>query len=186
MRRKCLSSSTPHILFINSESYMPGRVSSEIYESVHTNGYRHASLSRHSAVDSSPQVESNELLPDSIRPLVLELTSFLTLATRGPPTLNYAYRDLQSPKLMPPLQAIYHSIRLSERIPIRVSPTLADACLASYNSFQSTDSYRHATASSPIPCDSSRRVDSNELLPDSIRPLAIELSLSLRMSFPGG
>ena len=83
---------------------------------------------------------------------------------------------------MPPLRAIYHSILLSERIPMRVSPTLADFCLASYHSFQSTDSYRHATASSHIPLDSPRLADPNELPPDSIRPLAIELSSSLRMS----
>ena len=83
------------------------------------------------------------------------------------------------------LRAIHHSNRLSERIPMRVSPTPADACLASYHSFHSSDSYRHATASSHIPFDSSRRADSNELPPDPIRPLAIELSLSLRMSFTG-
>ena len=52
---------------------------------------------------------------------------------------------------MSPLRALYHSICLSERIPIRVSPTLADTCLASYHFFQSTDSYRHATASSHTP-----------------------------------
>ena len=68
---------------------------------------------------------------------------------------------------MLPLRAIHHSNRPSERIPMRVSLTLADACLASYHSFHSTDSYKHATASSHIPFDSSERVDSNESLPDS-------------------
>ena len=86
---------------------------------------------------------------------------------------------------MLPLRAIHHSNRLSELIPMRVSPTLADASLASYHSFHSSDSYMHATASSHIPFDSSRRADSNELPPDPIRLLAIELSSSLRMSFTG-
>ena len=86
---------------------------------------------------------------------------------------------------MLPLRAIHHSNRLSERIPMRVSLTLADACLASYHSFHSSDSYRHATASSHIPFDSSLRADSNGLPPVPIRPLAIELSLSLRISFTG-
>ena len=84
---------------------------------------------------------------------------------------------------MLPLQAIHYSNRLSERIPMRVSPTLADACLASYHSFHSTDSYRHANASSHIPFDSSQGADSNELPPDQIRRLAIESSLSLRIGF---
>ena len=67
---------------------------------------------------------------------------------------------------MLPLRAIYHSIRLSERIPMRVSPTLADACLVRYPSFGITDSYRHATAASHIPFKPSQRADSNEGLPD--------------------
>ena len=66
---------------------------------------------------------------------------------------------------MPLLRAIYHSIRLSERIPIRVFPTVADACLASYPSFKSTDSYRHVFAVSHIPFEPSPRADSNELHP---------------------
>ena len=80
---------------------------------------------------------------------------------------------------MLPLRAIYHSYRLSERIPISVSPTLADACLVSYPSFRSTDSYRHATAVSDMPFDSSQRADSNGVLPDSIRPLADEIPFIL-------
>ena len=150
-----------------------------------TDSYRNATASSHILFDSSRRADSNELPPGSIRPLVLELTTFLTLATQGHPTQNYAYRELLSATLMPPLRAIYHSIRLSERIPMRVSPTLADACLASNNSFQSTDSYRHATASSHIPFDSPRLADSNELLRASIRRLAIELCSSLRMCFLG-
>ena len=77
------------------------------------------------------------------------------------------------------LRAIYHSIRLSERILMRVSPTLADAGLASYHSFKPTDSHRHATGSSYIPFNSSQRADSNGMLPDSIRPLAVEISFIL-------
>ena len=80
---------------------------------------------------------------------------------------------------MLPLRAIYHSIRLSERIPMRVSPTLADASLTSYHSFKPTDSHRHATGSSYIPFDSSQRADSNGVLPDSIRPLAVEIPFIL-------
>ena len=67
---------------------------------------------------------------------------------------------------MPPLRALYHSIRLSERIPMKASPTLADACPASYPSFQSTDHYRHATGTSPTPFDSSQRAHCNEGFPD--------------------
>ena len=80
---------------------------------------------------------------------------------------------------MLPLRAIYHSIRLSERIPMRVSPTLADASLVSYHSFKPTDSHRHATGSSYIPFDSSQRADSHGVLPDSIRLLALEISFIL-------
>ena len=78
---------------------------------------------------------------------------------------------------MLPLRAIHHSNRLSERIPMRVFPTLADACLASYHTFHSTDSYKHATASSHIPFDSSQRADSNEGLPDPGRRQPGELPL---------
>ena len=146
-----------------------------------TDSYRHATSSRHIPFDSSRRAGSNELPPDSIRPLVLELVSFLTLATRGPSTPNYTYIELQCPTVMPPLRAIYHSIRLSERIPMRISLTLADACLADYHSLQSIDSYRpgHATSLSHIPFDSSQRADSNVALPDSISLLAVEIALIL-------
>ena len=80
---------------------------------------------------------------------------------------------------MLPLRAIYHSNRLSEWIPMRVSPTLADACLASYPSFRSTNSYRHATSLSHIPFDLSQRADSDGVLPDSIRLLAVEIPFIL-------
>ena len=80
---------------------------------------------------------------------------------------------------MLPLQAIYHSNCLSERIPIRVSLTLADACLASYHSFKATDSHRHATCSSCMPFGLSQQADSNCVLPDSICLLAVEISFIL-------
>ena len=62
---------------------------------------------------------------------------------------------------------------------MRVSLTLADACLASYHSFKPTDSHRNATGSSNITFDSSQQADSNGVLPDSIRPLAVEISFIL-------
>ena len=85
---------------------------------------------------------------------------------------------------MPLVRALYHSIRLSERIPMMVSPTLADTCLVSYHSFQSTKSYSHATASSPILFGSSQRADSIELLPNSIRPLAGHLTSQVNQASP--
>ena len=80
---------------------------------------------------------------------------------------------------MLPLRAIHHSNRLSERTPMRLSPTLADTILVSYPSFKSTDSHRHASGSSYIPFDSSQRADSNGVLPDSMRSLDVEISFIL-------
>ena len=68
---------------------------------------------------------------------------------------------------------------------MRPLQTLADAWLVRYPSFSSTESYSYATATSHIPIDSSRPVDSNETLADSIRPLVVELP-QLLVSFPGG
>ena len=64
-------------------------------------------------------------------------------------------------------------------------PTLADLWLGSYHLFEPADSYRHATPSSFIPFDSSRPADSNGELPNSIRPLAVGLSSTLYICFPG-
>jgi len=58
-------------------------------------------------------------------------------------------------------------------------PTLVDLWLGRYYIFEPGESYRHATASSPIPFDSSRPTDSNGALPDSIRLLAVELPSGL-------
>ena len=99
---------------------------------------------------------------------------------------SYPELKLQRATGMPPLQALYHSISQGERIPMRASPTLADSCPVSYLSFESTDSHRHATFSSHIPFESSRRPDSNGVLPDSIPGLAVEVSSFVRMLFPGG
>ena len=133
-----------------------------------TKGYRHATISSLIPFNSPPRADSSGSTPDSIRRLVVELTSILTLAIRTPLTQNYAYRELQRASTMPPLRALYHSIRLSERIPMRPPPTLADSWLEIYPSFSSADSYRHATASYPIPFDWPQRADSDKMLPDSI------------------
>ena len=69
---------------------------------------------------------------------------------------------------MPPGRALYHSFHLSERIPMRASPTLTDAYLVSYPSMKSTDSYRCATRTSHIPFNSSQQADSSRPIPDSI------------------
>ena len=102
------------------------------------------------------------MLPDSIRLLVVEI-----------PFILYVLGHFLLPECwllratdMLPLRVIYHSIRLSERIPMRASPTLADTCVVCYPSFSFTDSYRHATAASLIPFKLSQRADSNEGLPD--------------------
>ena len=84
---------------------------------------------------------------------------------------------------MPPLRAIYHSIRFVRRILMRPLRTLADAWLVHYPSFSFTESYSYATATSHTPIDSSRPADSNETLPDGIRPLLVELP-QLLVTFP--
>jgi len=89
---------------------------------------------------------------------------------------------------MPPPRALYHSIRLVRRIRMVRFPTRSDRWLWSYHSlstlvlragtYRLSDAviYKHATASSLIPLNSSRRAESNELSPDSGGPLAEELS----------
>ena len=64
--------------------------------------------------------------------------------------------------------------------PLRI---LADAWLVRYPSFSFTESYSYATATSHTPIDSPRPVDSNETLPDGIRPLLVQLP-QLSVSFP--
>ena len=148
---------------IRSSERIPMRVSparTEIclasYQSFQSSdSYRHGTASSHILFDSSRRVDSIKRPPDSVQLLVVELTSFLTLGTQEPPAQNYAYSMIQSPTVMPPPRAIYHSTCLSERIPKKVFSTLAETCLVSYDPFQATDSYRHFTASSHIPFDSS-------------------------------
>ena len=84
---------------------------------------------------------------------------------------------------MPPLRAMYHSIRLVRRILMRPLRTLVDAWLVRYPSFSFTESYSYATATGHTPIDLSRPADSNETLPDGIRPLLVELP-QLLVSFP--
>ena len=83
----------------------------------------------------------------------------------------------------PQPRAIYHSIRLVRRILMRPLRTLVDSWLVRYPSFSSTESYSYATTTSHIPIDLSCPADSNEALPDGIRPLVVELP-QLSVSFP--
>ena len=83
---------------------------------------------------------------------------------------------------MPPLRAVYDSIRLVRRILMRPLWTLADAWLVRYPSFSFTESYSYVTATSHTPIDWSRPADSTETLPDGIRPLLVELP-QLSVSF---
>ena len=52
----------------------------------HTNDYRHATGKSLILFNASQRADSSESIPDSIRPLVVELLSFLTLAARVPNT----------------------------------------------------------------------------------------------------
>ena len=133
-------------------------------------GYKHVTASSLIPLNSSHRAESNELSPGSGAPMAGELSPFGTLLTATG---------------RPPPRALYHSIHLVRRILIVRSPALADPRLMSYHSFSPADSYRHATASSLIPFDSSRPADSNGVLPNSIRRLAVELSSTLYLCSPG-
>jgi len=89
---------------------------------------------------------------------------------------------------MPPLQALYHSIRLARRIQMVRLPTRSDRWLWSYHrvctfvhragTYRLFDAecYKHATASSLIPLNSSRRAESHGLSPDPGGPLVGKLS----------
>jgi len=94
---------------------------------------------------------------------------------------------------MPPLRALYHSIRLVRRIQMVSLPTRSDRWLWSYLlvctlvpracNFRlfAAECYKHATGSSLIQLNSSRQAESNKLSPGSGGPLAGELPLSLTM-----
>ena len=127
-----------------------------------TDSYRHATAASHIPFDSPQRADSNGVLPDSIRLLVVEIAFILYVP--GHFLLPECWLMRATDMLL--LRVIYHSIRLSERIPMRASPTLADACLVRYPSFSFTNSYRHATAANLIPFKPSQRADSNECFPD--------------------
>ena len=116
-------------------------------------GYKHATASNLTPLNSSRRAESNELSPGSGAHLVGELSSFLTLLTATG---------------MPPPRALYHSIRLVRRIQMVCIPTRSDRWWWSYllvctfvhraSTFRlfAAEYYKHATASSLIPLNSSR------------------------------
>jgi len=132
--------------------------------------YKHATASSLIPLNSSRRAGSNELSPGSGAPLAGELSPSLTLLTATG---------------MPPPRALYHSIRLVRRVLMVRSPALADPWLMSYHSFSPDNSYRHATASSPIPFDLSCPAEPNGPLPESIGPLAMELPSGLYFCSPG-
>ena len=132
-------------------------------------------------MDSSRQPDSNETIADSIRPLAVELPQLLVSS----PGRLATEVSLETATGVPQLRAIYDSIRLIRRMPIRLLRTLADPWLVCYPSISSTESYSHDPATSHIPFNSSRRPDSNKTIANSIRPLAVELP-QLLVSSPGG
>ena len=89
---------------------------------------------------------------------------------------------------MPPLWALYHSIRLVRRVQMVRLPTRSDRWLWSYHrvctfvhqarTYRLFDAecYKHATASSLISLNPSRRAESIERSPEPGGPLAEELS----------
>ena len=95
---------------------------------------------------------------------------------------------LLTAKVMPPPRALYHSIRLVRRIQMVHFPTRSDRWWWSYLlvctfvpwasacRLFAAECYKHATALSLIPLNSSRRAESNRLAPGSGGCLAGELS----------
>jgi len=135
--------------------------------------YEHATASSLIPLTSSRRAESNERSPGSGAPLAGELSLSMTLLTATG---------------MPPLRALYHSIRLARRIQMVRFLSRSDHWLWSYHRvctfvhragtyrLVNAECYKHATASSLIPLNPSRRAESNELSPDPGGPLAEELS----------
>ena len=86
------------------------------------------------------------------------------------------------------LRTLYHSIHLDRQNPTHPVPMLSDYWLNGYAYFctfilwvstfklLTTECYRHADTSRPIPFDSPRRADSNDTLPNSGRHLPAEVS----------
>ena len=141
-------------------------------------GYRHTTASGLIPLNSSRRAESNELSLGSGAPLAGELSPFLTLLTATG---------------MPPPRALYHSIRLVRRIQMVRFPTRSDRWLSSYHPLCTfvhragtfrlflAECYKHATASSLIPLNSTRQAESNELSPDPGGPLTGELPVFLAL-----
>ena len=131
---------------------------------------------------SSRRVESNERSPSSGASLAGELSPLLTLLMATD---------------MPLLGALYHSIPLVRQIQMVHFSTLSAYWPWSYlqlctfvpqtSIFRlfAAEVYKHATTSSLIPFDSSRPLDSNSILLDSIHLLAVELPSSLYFCSPG-
>jgi len=140
--------------------------------------YKHATASSLIPLNSSCRAESNELSPGFGAPLAGELSPLLTLLTATG---------------MPPPRALYHSIRLVRRIQMVRFTTRSDRWWWSYllvctfvhraSTYRlfAAECYKHATASSLIPWNSSCRAESNELSPGTGVPLAGELSPSLTL-----
>ena len=116
-------------------------------------GYKHATASSLIPLNSARRAESNELSPESGAPLAGELLPFLHLLTAT---------DMSPPR------ALYHSICLIRRIQMVRFPTRSDhgwwsyLILCTFVPRASTyrlfaiEGYKHATASSLIPLNSSR------------------------------
>ena len=136
-----------------------------------TESYSYATAMSHIPLDSSRPAGSNETLADTIQALVVELPQLLVSSPVRVPTDFSLVTAAGGPRP----RAIYHSIRLISQTLMRPLLTLADPWLVRYPSFSSTESYSYATPTSHIPIDSYRPADSNETLPDGIRPLVVEL-----------
>ena len=144
-----------------------------IYRLFDAECYKHAIASSLIPLNFSRRAESNELSLGSVTPLAGEISLFLALLTATG---------------MPPPRALYHSIRLVQRIQMVSLPTRSDRWSWSYllvctfvpreSTFRlfPAEGYKHARASSLIPLNSSHRAESNELSPGSGAPMAGELS----------
>ena len=96
-----------------------------------TESYSHATSTSHTPIDSSRPADSNEILADSIRPLVVELHQLLVSFLGGvPPDF-----PLVTATGGPQTGAKYHSIRLVRPILIRPLRTQSDRWQQSYLTF---------------------------------------------------
>jgi len=123
--------------------------------------------------DSPRRADFNETLPDSTGHLPSEISALFILLT------SIAMRTLRS---------VYHWIPLDRRNPTHPLLMLSNHWLngkayfctlvlwVSTFKLLTTECYRHADTSRPIPFDSPRRADSNGTLPDSGGQLPPEIS----------